>query len=167
MFPTSNGMKKDLTALVVLIAVLAFVAYLLGVWTSSSPVPIKTTTTSGNPIPEVTPNIPTEPSELTMIAKINKPATGIGVTLAPIEVVEDSRCPTDENIQCIQAGTVRVRTKVTNMNGERILVFTIGTPIASKTETIELLEVLPDARAEVPIVINEYRFIFKITKRVI
>ena len=159
-------MKKDLLALVILIGILAFAVYFLGTWTLSSPVPIETaTTTTGNPTPETTPNIPTEPSEVTIMAKINKPASGLGVTIAPMEVVEDSRCPVDENIRCIQAGTVRVRTKVTNINGERILVFTVGMPIASKTETIELVEVLPGARAEVPIVINEYRFVFKVVKK--
>ena len=168
MFPTSNGMKKDLIALFVLITTLALIVYVLPSHAPLPPIPAETTTmTRGNPAPETVPVTPVELSEITITAKENNPATGIGVTLAPIEVVEDSRCPTDENIQCIQAGTVRVRTKVTNMNGERILVFTIGTPIASKTETTELLEVLPGARAEVPIVINEYRFIFKITKRVI
>ena len=166
MFPTSNGMKKDLTALVVLVAL---VVYVLSLRAPSSAIPTEDLTmTHQNDalMPETWENIP-QASEITLTAKENNPATGLGVTIAPIEVVEDSRCPVDENIRCIQAGTVRVRTKIINTNGERVLIFTIGTPIVSKTETIELVEVLPDARAEVPIVINEYRFIFKITKRVI
>ncbi len=159
-------MKKDLTALIVLMAALTLVAYVLSPRTPSSSVPTETTTTTtGNSVSEVVPSTPVGPSEITLTAKENKPASGIGVTIAPIEVVEDSRCPVDENIRCIQAGTVRVRTKVTNKNGERILIFTIGAAITSKTETIELLEVLPPARAEVPILANEYRFVFKIIKK--
>ena len=160
-----NSIKKDLIALVVLVAVLALVAYVISSQMGAVSTKQETaTTTPGNSAPETVPNIPTEPSEITLTAKTNNPASGLGVTLAPIEIVEDSRCPVDENIRCIQAGTVRVRTKVTNMNGERILIFTIGAPVTSKTETIELVEVLPAPRAEVPIVTNEYRFVFKITK---
>ncbi len=157
-------MKKDLIALVVLIVILILVAYVLSLRTPSLSTKSETTPTTGNSIPETIPTTPAEPSKITLTAKANKPASGMGVTIAPIEVVEDSRCPTDENIRCIQAGTVRVRTKVTNINGERILIFTIGAPVTSKTETIELVEVLPPARAEVPILVNEYRFVFKITK---
>lgn len=159
-------MKKDLIALVVLIAILTLVAYVLSLRAPSAPAPTETSTTmSGNSIPKTVPDIPAEPSEITLTAKTNNPASGLGVTIAPIEVVEDSRCPVDENIRCIQAGTVRVRTKITNANGERILIFTIGAVVTSKTETIELIEVLPFARAEVPIVTNEYRFVFKVTKK--
>ena len=101
------------------------------------------------------------------MAKINKPASGLGVTIAPMEVVEDSRCPVDENIRCIQAGTVRVSAKITSGLGKGEIIFKLNTPITTEAERVELIQVLPDARAEVPIVINEYRFIFKITKRVI
>ncbi|MBI5817076.1 MAG: hypothetical protein HZB09_01470 [Candidatus Yonathbacteria bacterium] len=158
-------MKKDLVVFVILVVVLIIIAYLF----ASRVPPVLTTTetattTGGNSLPETVPTMPVEPYEITLTAKANKPANGFGVTLAPIEVVEDSRCPVDENIRCIQAGTVRVRTKITNVNGERILIFTIGTPITSKTETTELMEVLPPARAEVPILANEYRFVFKIIK---
>ncbi len=158
-------MKKDIIALIVLIAVLTLVVYVLSPRILSAPASTETvTTTNRNPAQETVPTMPVGPSEITLTAKENKPASGIEVTIAPIEVVEDSRCPVDENIRCIQAGTVRVRTKVTNANGERILVFTIGMPVVSKTETIELIQVLPAARAEVPILANEYRFVFKITK---
>ena len=161
-----DSIKKDLIALLVLIAALTLIAYMLSSRVPSSLAPTgTTTTTNGNTAPEIVPTAPAEPSEITLTAKENKPASGIGITIAPIEVVEDSRCPTDENIRCIQAGTVRVRTKVTNINGERILVFTIGMPVASKTETVELIEVLPAARAEVPILANEYRFVFKVVKK--
>ena len=161
-------MKKDLLALTILIGILAFAVYFVGTWRLSSPVPIETaTTTTGNSTPETTPNIPTEPSEVTIMAKINKPASGLGVTIAPMEVVEDSRCPVDENIRCIQAGTVRVSAKITSGLGKGEIIFKLNTPITTEAERVELIQVLPDARAEVPIVINEYRFIFKITKRVI
>lgn len=163
-----NSTKKDLiTLFAVVLAIMIFltVDFLLTI-IDSAPRPTETpTTTDKNSLPETTPSTPIEPSEITITAKANKPTSGLGVTIAPIEVVEDSRCPVDENIRCIQAGTVRVRTKVTNVNGERILVFAIGIPVVSKTETIELTEVLPSARAEVPIVTNEYRFVFKIAKK--
>ena len=159
-------MKKDLIALTVLIAALVLVVYALSPRTPSLPATTEPFPAANkSPIPEVVSNPPLEPFETTITAKENKPASGLGVTIAPIEVIEDSRCPVGENIRCIQAGTVRVRTKITKTNGERILVFTIGKPITSKTETIELVQVLPSARAEIPILANEYRFVFKVVRK--
>ncbi|OHA81476.1 MAG: hypothetical protein A2675_03320 [Candidatus Yonathbacteria bacterium RIFCSPHIGHO2_01_FULL_51_10] len=114
--------------------------------------------------PEATSNNPEELSEINLTAGINESTSGLGITIAPLEVVEDSRCPTDENIRCIQAGTVRVRTKVTDASGDRTLVFALGNSVTSSAETIELTSVLPEARAAIPIRLNEYRFVFKVTK---
>lgn len=158
-------MKKDLTILTIAIVALVLIVYILAPHKSVIPVETQTpspeTTENQNPVP-----VPEEPSEGFLTAKMNNSANGFGVTIAPIEVVEDSRCPVDENIRCIQAGTVRLRTKITNTNGERALIITLGQSIASKTETIIFTQVLPPARAAVPIRANEYRFTFKVSKNV-
>lgn len=156
-------MKKDLTALLVLIAVLILIAYILSPRSPGVPSPAQTPPpTNGNSVSETTPNTPVEPSEITITAKINNPTSGLGVTIAPIEVVEDSRCPSD--VVCIQAGTVRVRVKITDPNGERVLIAVLNTPIPSAYAATTLTEVEPEARAEIPIRTNEYRLKFEIKK---
>lgn len=157
--------SRNLIALIVLVAILTLVAYVLSPRSAPAPTSIEIATTTGNLTPEAVPNTPREPSEVTITAKVNKPASGLGVTIAPIEVVEDSRCPVDENIRCIQAGTVRVKSEIMSGLGKGEIIFKLNTPITTEVERIELIEVLPPARAEVPIVANEYRFIFKISKR--
>lgn len=161
-------MKKDLIALVVFVVLLGLIAYIFSLqrMTPGTPSMMPTTTIGGQqPIP--TPEMGGEPSEITLTAKVNKPAQGLGVTIAPIEVVEDSRCPTGENIRCIQAGTVRVSAKISSGLGTGEVIFKLNTPITTEAGQVELVQVLPPARAEVPIVINEYRFIFKISKRIL
>lgn len=155
--------KKDLIALIILVAILTLVAYTLSLRAPGAPSPAGTaTTTNEKPASGAAPNIPVEPSELTITAKINKPASGLGVTVAPLEVVEDSRCPSD--VVCIQAGTARVRSGITSGLGKGEIIFKLNTPITTEAERVELIQVLPEARSEIPIRANEYRFIFKITK---
>lgn len=155
-------MKKDLTILAIVLLVLGGILYFP--WpkaedTVITSMPSVMTQEQGT----TTASHPQIPSTVVLTAKENAPAAGLGVTIAPIEVVEDSRCPKEEHIKCIQVGTVRVRAKLTNANGERVVVFTLGQTIVSKTERITLTYVLPEARAAVPIVPNEYRFVFKVT----
>ena len=106
---------------------------------------------------------PTNPVDISLVAKINQPAKGLGVTIAPLEVVEDSRCPFD--VVCIQAGTVRVRAAMTTAAGVRTEVFKLDEPVLTRVEQIELVSVVPEARSTIAIRANEYRFTFKISKR--
>lgn len=147
-------MKKATIFWVVVSAIVLFFA-LRFLWEM---IPRELTVEEAATIPPLT----TPTINVLLTTEINKSANGLGVTLAPIEVIEDSRCPVDENIRCIQAGTVRVRTKVTSTDGERILIFAIGTPVSSRAETIELTEVLPSPHAGISILKNDYRFVFKV-----
>jgi len=155
------GIKRDIVIIITLVAILAFILYLSASTESvnvSSGVPTATTTeNSGTSSPIVNGE-----KEVIVTAKISAPAESLGITIAPLEITEDSRCPTE--VTCIQAGTVRVRIKIINPDGERALTATLNKPISSSYETIELVNVLPEARAEIPIRTNEYRFEFKITK---
>lgn len=159
-------MKKDYIITILGILVLALGAYIFFTRTPSSSAPVGiATTTANNSSTSTTSVTSAEPSEMTVVAKANNPVHVLGVTIAPAEVVEDSRCPTDENIRCIQAGTVRVRAKVSDTSGEKMITFTLGTVVSFGGKTIELVNVLPPARAAVPILLNEYRFSFKVVKK--
>jgi hypothetical protein len=93
---------------------------------------------------------------------LGQTASSLGVTITPLEVLEDSRCPID--VMCIQAGRVRLRVSLTSGLGRADQVFIIGEPIATKAEEIALIEVKPAKVSTIPIKDSDYRFTFKIQK---
>ncbi|MBY0110695.1 hypothetical protein K2Y00_01685 [Patescibacteria group bacterium] len=95
--------------------------------------------------------------------RIDEHASGLGVRVTPVELLEDSRCP--EDVACIQAGTVRVRASVTSGARTTEGVFTLGIVETREQETITLVAVEPAPRAGVVTPLGEYRFTFGIEKR--
>lgn len=85
------------------------------------------------------------------------------VTLTPFEVLEDSRCPTD--VQCIQAGTVRVKVLVTSALGESELIFVPGVAMTTEAEVITLASVLPEKISTKEMKDADYRFAFEVSAR--
>ncbi|MEZ0208962.1 MAG: hypothetical protein ACAH17_02185 [Candidatus Paceibacterota bacterium] len=94
---------------------------------------------------------------------IGRTASGLGVTVTPLVVVEDSRCPVD--VQCIQAGTVRVQTTLVSGLGTATQVFTLNTPVTTEAEIITLFAVTPVKESGKEISPSNYRFVFKVVKR--
>ncbi len=90
-------------------------------------------------------------------------ASGGGVTITPIEVVEDSRCPT--GVYCIQAGTVRIKATVESGLGKSTMTFTLGTPVTTEAETIILSDVQPFKTQSHTIAQNEYKISFTVEKK--
>lgn len=101
----------------------------------------------------------------TITLKIGESADLLGVYIKPLQVLEDSRCPID--VQCIQAGTVRL--KVTLVGGlglgEYSATLTLGTTLTTEAEKVTLIEVLPAPKSTVHISNDQYQFVFKIEKR--
>ena len=89
--------------------------------------------------------------------------TGLNVTITPVEVTEDSRCPTD--VQCIWAGTVKVRTKVWSGLGTSEMLFELGTSMTTEAEEITLVDVSPAKVSRETIPDSSYRFTFEVRKR--
>jgi hypothetical protein len=89
----------------------------------------------------------------------------LGVYLEPTAVLEDSRCPVD--VQCIQAGTVRLRVTLAGGLGlgKYDATLMLGTPLTTEAESVTLVSVLPEPRSTVRIAPNGYAFAFKIEKR--
>ncbi len=91
---------------------------------------------------------------------------GIGQTVAvggprvtPLAVVEDSRCPTD--VRCAWGGrvVVRVRIDLGARSDERDL--EQGKPVHIADGTLELIEVIPQRRADSAILPEDYRLGFR------
>lgn len=125
-------------------------------------VPAGGTSASGNAptsTPAETEEGPAE-TEGTIEARIDQGASAFGIKIVPLEVVEDSRCP--QGVQCIWAGTVRLRALVTEGTVETEHVFVLGAPITAGTKEITLSKVLPEAREGVEKEPSDYRFSFAI-----
>ncbi|KKW19959.1 MAG: hypothetical protein UY63_C0004G0044 [Parcubacteria group bacterium GW2011_GWA2_51_10] len=98
--------------------------------------------------------------------RIDQGASTLGIKIVPVEVLEDSRCPSD--VQCIQAGTVRVRALVSNgeTEGENFASYTFvpGESLQIGDRVVSLLAVYPEPHAGEQIEENNYRFIFEIKR---
>lgn len=89
--------------------------------------------------------------------------TGLGVGLTPLEIVEDSRCPAD--VQCIWAGTVKVKVKIESGLGSSEMVLEIGKTVTTEAESITLTSVTPPKNSGDTIPASSYRFTFDVSKR--
>lgn len=96
-------------------------------------------------------------------ASLNEGASALGVKVTPLSVKEDSRCPVD--VQCIQAGTVRLEATLESGLGLGTQIFTLGEAITTEAQVVVLERVEPAAKAGEDIEPGSYRFYFRITKR--
>ena len=88
-------------------------------------------------------------------ARLGETVRSAAVTIAPEQLVEDSRCPAE--VECIRAGTVRV---VARIDGE-LAQLALDRPMSAAGGTITLVEAYPPARAQVTRYPDEYRFGFR------
>ena len=86
--------------------------------------------------------------------------TKAGWLITPIAVVEDSRCPVD--VQCIQAGTVRVKVHLVthDFDGDQIL--TLGKNHLVFWEDLTLIAVTPTPLSTTNPTVKDYRFTFSV-----
>ncbi|HYG30821.1 MAG TPA: hypothetical protein VD887_11480 [Allosphingosinicella sp.] len=78
-----------------------------------------------------------------------------GVTVRALRIEEDSRCPA--SVQCVQAGTVRLRVALDREPRETVLRLNEAQTVGSGP-WIELFAVCPDPRASRPAAPAAYRF---------
>ena len=96
-------------------------------------------------------------------ASIDKKITSKGVSITPLAVLEESRCPID--VVCIQAGTVRLRANLSSGAGEVDQVFKLNQKITTEAEEITLVRVLPATQSGKKIQPADYLFYFEVKKR--
>ncbi|HWO07361.1 MAG TPA: hypothetical protein VNM40_02145 [Candidatus Paceibacterota bacterium] len=96
--------------------------------------------------------------------RLNETQSVLGVRVNPVEVVEDSRCPAD--VECIQAGTVRVRALVTGRGQAEAseIMFELDTPMTVGDDTVTLIAVSPEPQSEGTISPENYLFTFMVVK---
>lgn len=100
----------------------------------------------------------TQSSLLTLALGATGTASGVSVT--PLSVVEDSRCP--QNVQCIQAGRVRVATRIQTKATTTTRTLLLGEPATVGAAQLTLTTVVPARTSTSSIQANQYRFTYKI-----
>ena len=84
------------------------------------------------------------------------------VAITPLAVVEDSRCPA--NVQCIQAGTVRIAARVQSSGARRNATIGLTAPYQLEGEWVHLVAVCPYPRYPVAHGPTAYRFTFLVNQ---
>lgn len=84
-----------------------------------------------------------------------------GVLILPMRILEDSRCPAD--VQCIQAGTVKLSLTVVVNGKTRIEALSIGQSVQIDRDTIVLDAVAPQKTKSGFPAPSEYRFTLTVT----
>jgi hypothetical protein len=112
------------------------------------------------PTPSVSVSATPTPTSSGTNSGIGSPVTAQGITLTPLNVLEDSRCPLD--VQCIQAGTVRLLARIAGnaTSSDRVLV--LNQPLTVGSSTITMSEVTPAPYSGVKLTASQYKFKFDI-----
>ena len=98
------------------------------------------------------------PASASPSAALGQIATVDSVRIRPIQVVEDSRCPT--LVRCAWAGRLVVRARMTGEGWTQIRDFELGVPQAVDQYRITLIQAEPQKAAPTPIDPRAYRFTF-------
>ena len=88
-------------------------------------------------------------------APLNEVATLDGLTVRPLAVIEDSRCPA--SVQCVWAGRLRISADISGA-GTREL--TLGEPVSVSGGTLTMVDVRPGKRTPETIPSRAYQFTF-------
>ena len=100
--------------------------------------------------------MPPSPSGPT--AGLGQTASGNGLMVRPIKVVEDSRCPAAVN--CVWAGRLTVRARMNGPGWTQIRDFELGVPQAVDQYRVTLISAEPAKQAGAEIDSRTYRFTF-------
>jgi len=102
----------------------------------------------------------TVPASAGPTAGLGQVATVGGARIRPIEVLEDSRCPS--NVVCIWAGRLVLLAEVSYRGGSEEYrgKLTLGEPLQLGQETVTLVATEPGTRAGKPTDPRAYRFTF-------
>lgn len=112
--------------------------------------------------PPPTPITPHAESQ-TVTLKIGERKQVLGIYITPVKILEDSRCPID--VQCIQAGTVRVQLLVESGMGNGELTLKLNEKGTTETEEVTLTAVSPAPVSTEPSASRDYSLTFIVSKR--
>ena len=103
------------------------------------------------PCPVIKPKIDT-------IAPLTEKITKNGISVTPLEVVEDSRCPL--GVMCVQAGGVRLSVELESEGNTKNVILASNEPVTFYGRRVSFSNVAPNPYAGIPIGNDQYRFEF-------
>ena len=92
-------------------------------------------------------------------AKFGETARAGILSVRPVALLEDSRCPA--SVQCVWAGQVRIRVEITDMMGRGMRELTLGQPLQLDGGTVTLVFVEPPKLVPGATEPGAYRFTFR------
>jgi len=152
-------MNRPYVLLLSVIGMFALGAIAFAVYDHARPQPsevVATTTPQSVTAPDVLPY-----GRVTLA--IGEPAQFADVSILPLQVTEDSRCPM--NARCIWEGKITVSLQIVSGLGTSTNSISIGETITTEAEEIRLVSVTPEQMAGEDIKEGTYRFTFEVTKR--
>ncbi|HRH25552.1 MAG TPA: hypothetical protein PLD99_01185 [Parcubacteria group bacterium] len=149
-------MWKQLTSLILLVLVFTIVAGVAWFVDYYAPINSSDSVVIGDVFPTK------EPEEGQITLKIGESGVFRNISIKPTEVVQDSRCPV--NVNCIWAGTLKVKVEVYSGLGASTPTIELGGSITTEAEEIKLVSVSPE-KMQGETLANDYKFVFEVTKR--
>ncbi len=127
--------------------------------------PTESKPSKSTPAPAPTPSTPapSSASKVSVVARYNEKVTVLGVSITPLLVLEDSRCPSDA--QCVSAGNIKLQTRIHSGATSTDQFLEIGKAFTTPTEIITLTAVTPQPKISQPIGSTMYRFTFEVKKK--
>lgn len=83
-----------------------------------------------------------------------------GVTITPLEVLEDSRCA--EGVQCAWAGRLLLRANISKSSGNFTETLELGKPVSTGAEEVTLVSATPNPKQGENIPFEKYGFEFDV-----
>ena len=96
------------------------------------------------------------------VAKLGQTVTIDGISITPISITEESRCPTD--VQCIQAGTVVIKAKLSSDTSISETSLKLGNAISFSNKYVTLDGVIPKPNTKFTTKDSDYSFSFSVTR---
>lgn len=100
-----------------------------------------------------------------VILKIGSVAQFKDISIKPISIEEDSRCPS--GVQCFWAGIVRVKIEITSETGTTVSIVSLGQAFTTEEKRILLTSVTPDKSSQTQISVGDYRLMFNVVPQTI
>ncbi len=104
---------------------------------------------------------PTVPSTLAPKVALNQKVSHNGIFITPLEVLSDSRCPSD--VVCVTAGEISVRTLLEKGTTTQTVTLTSQSTVVFGTYKVGLSGVTPEKNSTTTLKIADYRFTFLVT----
>ena len=152
--------------LIIILAVLAIGGGTYLYETNKNPITPITITTTPRPVTTTTPPVvnpqPVPVPTATSTVKINQTIVLNGISITPLAIVSDSRCPV-EQVTCVWVGTVTIKARVQYTDMLQDVTLSIGSPVgifAARKITLE--SVLPKKYMGRVIAPTDYSFTFSI-----